>query len=127
MFVRMVMIRCISTRLHREYPVRIDRGTILTSQRKFFPGTCCPLHPDFRFFKLIDRNDFHTGSFLFMEKYKDFWRLKVQNFLAHTVFILTNSLIPWIASSLPKPECLVPPKGNRGSDFTIPLMNTAPS
>src|SRR5262249_53258447 len=50
--------------------------------------------------------------------------------LAHatqTALTLTNSRMPWIESSRPKPECLTPPKGSRGSLLTIPLMKTAPA
>src|SRR6266852_8486335 len=44
-----------------------------------------------------------------------------------TVFQLTNSRIPITSSSRPWPLDLMPPKGRRGSDFTMPLMNTWPA
>jgi len=46
--------------------------------------------------------------------------------LTQTVFRLTNSSMPTRASSRPKPESLMPPKGRRGSDLTIPLTKTEP-
>src|SRR5205823_2053408 len=45
----------------------------------------------------------------------------------HTVFTLTNSRRPTAESSRPCPLALMPPKGRRGSDLTIPLMKTCPA
>src|ERR1700721_4316352 len=44
-----------------------------------------------------------------------------------TVFTLVNSLMPKGPSSRPKPDCFTPPKGTRGSEATILLMNTMPA
>src|SRR5271169_4088839 len=44
-----------------------------------------------------------------------------------TVLMLTNSRIPCTLSSRPNPEFFTPPNGRRGSDATIPLINTAPA
>src|SRR5438477_10493989 len=42
------------------------------------------------------------------------------------VFAFINSRMPAAPSSRPKPECLTPPNGRRGSDATIALMKTIP-
>jgi hypothetical protein len=42
------------------------------------------------------------------------------------VFILTKERIPSADSSLPYPECLMPPKGNRGSEATNVLIVQVP-
>lgn len=41
-----------------------------------------------------------------------------QHYSTQTVFRLTNSLIPASESSRPYPDCLMPPNGILGSDFT---------
>jgi hypothetical protein len=38
--------------------------------------------------------------------------------------LFTNSRIPYALNSRPYPDRFTPPKGRRGSEATIPLMNT---
>src|SRR2546430_4833149 len=44
-----------------------------------------------------------------------------------TVWMFTNSLIPYSESSRPYPDRFTPPNGRRASEATIPLMNTSPA
>jgi putative MFS transporter len=43
------------------------------------------------------------------------------------VLRFVNSRMPAAASSRPKPECLIPPKGSSGYETVIPLTKTAPA
>src|SRR5436853_5722907 len=43
-----------------------------------------------------------------------------------TAFTFTNSFKPYMDSSLPTPDLLMPPNGTRGSDFTREFTKTIP-
>src|SRR5947208_2834263 len=45
----------------------------------------------------------------------------------YTLFIFTNSRIPKRPNSLPKPDCLIPPKGNLGSERTYSFTKQQPA
>src|SRR5689334_11468376 len=48
-------------------------------------------------------------------------------YLIQTVFTFTKARMPSSPSSRPYPEHFTPPKGRRGSLFTMPFTNTAPA